>query len=101
MRDGRVRGKDLMASRPVLLLGADGMLGRAMRAELDARGWRVIAPLWAELDLADPRSLERFRGMPLSELPWLLLNCAAWTDVDGAEAKEAEATEVNGEAIGR
>jgi dTDP-4-dehydrorhamnose reductase len=30
----------------------------------------------------------------------LVINCAAWTDVDGAEASEAEAMSVNGQALG-
>ena len=29
-----------------------------------------------------------------------MINCAAWTDVDGAESREAEATAVNGDGVG-
>jgi dTDP-4-dehydrorhamnose reductase len=51
----------------------------------------------AELDLADPASVEA----AASRSEWVcrgpyLINCAAWTDVDGAEENEARATAVNG-----
>jgi dTDP-4-dehydrorhamnose reductase len=83
----------------VLLIGATGMLGRAMAAELRRRGRTFDAPTRAELDLSDPEQLARgVRGRPL---PALIINCAAWTDVDGAEKHEAEATRVNGEAVKR
>ncbi len=84
----------------VLLIGASGMLGRAFRAELERRRWPFLAPSRAELDLADPASTKRFRRGRFEAMPWLVVNCAAWTDVDGAEANEAGATAINGHAIG-
>jgi dTDP-4-dehydrorhamnose reductase len=82
---------------PVLLIGASGMLGRAMAAQLRARGMRFDAPSRSELDLASPHSIEAFsRADPRP----LVINCAAWTDVDGAEEHEAEATRINGHAVG-
>jgi dTDP-4-dehydrorhamnose reductase len=77
----------------VLLIGASGMLGRAMAAELRKRGRGFDAPPRAELDLSDPAKLER--GMRVRPLPSLIINCAAWTDVDGAEAHPEEAYRLN------
>ncbi len=86
--------------RGVLLLGADGMLGRAMHAALNARGWHVEAPSLAQFDLSDPRSFERAkRWREWVGIGALIINCAAWTDVDGAEKNEPLATAVNGEAV--
>jgi dTDP-4-dehydrorhamnose reductase len=83
----------------VVLIGADGMLGRAMAAQLNAREWRCIAPTLAELDLASPESIRRF-PWPAPETAWHIINCAAWTDVDGAESHETEATAINAAAVG-
>jgi dTDP-4-dehydrorhamnose reductase len=86
-------------SAEVLLIGATGMLGRAMAAELRRRGMNFEAPGRAELNLADPQSMEAFRRA--NQHPYrTVINCAAWTDVDGAEKHEGEATQVNGRALG-
>jgi dTDP-4-dehydrorhamnose reductase len=82
---------------PWLLLGGSGMLGRAFCELLDARGERYSAPATpGDLDFNDLEGLKR--GIP--EGTRVVLNCAAWTDVDGAEQKEAAATRVNGDAVG-
>jgi dTDP-4-dehydrorhamnose reductase len=79
----------------VLILGGDGMLGRTMQAELSARAVIFDAPLPSEVDLLD-------RGALARAIPGhgLVINCAAWTDVDGAETNEEAATAVNGLAVG-
>jgi dTDP-4-dehydrorhamnose reductase len=84
----------------VVLIGADGMLGRAMVAELAARGWRCIAPTRQDLDLSKPETIRRFAPLGHDWPPECIINCAAWTDVDGAEKQEAEATQVNAAALG-
>ena len=79
----------------VLITGAGGMLGRASLDALRSRGHAVAALPRAELDLLDPAAVtvavER-------ELPDVVLNCAAWTDVDGAEANEDAAMRLNDQA---
>ena len=81
----------------VLITGAAGMLGRASADALASRGHEVVALPRDELDLLDAAevtiAVER-------ELPDVVLNCAAWTDVDGAEANEVAATRVNDQAAG-
>ncbi|MEQ8316837.1 MAG: sugar nucleotide-binding protein [Phycisphaerales bacterium] len=81
--------------RSIGVLGGTGMLGRAVLARLAGRGLRVTSLSRADVDLSLP---ETIANMPPCEV---LFNCAAWTDVDGAEAHEAEATQANGHAIGQ
>lgn len=73
--------REVPGERPVVLLGGSGMLGIALRAELDARGWPHIRPSRKEIDLAarDPGD----RLMPYD--PCLVINAAAFTDVAAAE----------------
>lgn len=73
------------------------MLGRAFSSALSARGEPFRGVSFPELDLRDERSVER----ALLDRPALVINCAAYTDVDGAETHEAEANEVNGHGVGR
>ncbi len=77
-----------------IVLGADGQLGRAMTQLLGERGETFVAPGIDEADLSVPDQL----NVPLSEGD-VLINCAAYTNVDGAELDEATATRVNAEAV--
>ena len=52
----------------------------------------ITAPGRAELDVADRASVERAIA---AQRPELVLHCAAWTDVDGAEADPDGARRVN------
>lgn len=84
-----------MSDQPHVVIGATGMLGRAVVAELRSRGIEPLTPTRAEVDLARPESIN---ALPMCEA---LFNCAAWTDVDGAETHEDEATVINGESVSR
>jgi dTDP-4-dehydrorhamnose reductase len=71
------------------------MLGQDVVAACAARGHRVVGLRRAELDIRDGAAVEA----ALRELrPDSVVNCAAWTDVEGAETHEAEAMSVNDEA---
>jgi dTDP-4-dehydrorhamnose reductase len=75
-----------------LVTGAGGMLGRDLVSVLAATG--VTAPDRAGLDIADPAAVaDAVAGHDV------VVNAAAWTDVDGAERNEAAATAVNGTAV--
>jgi len=64
----------------VLLTGAEGQLGRVVQSGFGTH--RVIAPSEADLDICERRQVEA----ALDQVrPDLLLNAAAYTDVDGAE----------------
>jgi dTDP-4-dehydrorhamnose reductase len=85
-----------LGSHNVLLIGGNGMLGRAMRAALTARNTTFLSPPRAECDLLQPDTIRHHcRGVST------VINCAAWTDVDGAEANEPAATALNGTAVGQ
>lgn len=80
----------------IVVISPDGMLGRAWVALLESRGLPFTSLTFPAFDMTD-------RAQVHSALPkgtTLVVNCAAWTDVDGAEAREADATRVNGEAVG-
>jgi dTDP-4-dehydrorhamnose reductase len=81
----------------LLLVGGSGMLGRAWRELLaDRPDLTRHAPTHAELDLLDPRSIERHVTPEVR----VVVNCAAWTDVDGAEARPDECMLLNATAVG-
>lgn len=79
----------------LLITGAGGMLARALRLELPARGHEVLALTREALDVRDPdgcrRTLERAR-------PDAVLHCAAYTRVDDAESDEGAARALNADA---
>lgn len=86
-----------MAARAALVLGAGGALGRALRAELGRRGWRVSALGRAECDVTDPDAVAR--AIDRAE-PQAVFNAAAYNAVDRAEAEPELAWRVNAEAPG-
>lgn len=73
-----------------LVTGAGGMLGRDLVAVLPA----ARALNRADLDITDKAAVaDAVAGHDV------VVNAAAWTDVDGAEAHESAATAVNGTAV--
>ena len=80
----------------ILLTGASGQLGRALRPGLERLG-TVAAPARTALDLARAADIER--GLDAAR-PELIVNTGAFTDVDGAEGAAEPAQAVNGEAPG-
>lgn len=69
------------------IVGAGGMLGRAV---VEAAGESAVAFTHAELDVTDASAVkEALAGFRT------VINCAAWTDVDGAEEHPDEAMRVN------
>ena len=81
----------------LLVTGAAGMLGRDVMLAAGNAGHQVIGFGHAELDIADEAAVRvKIEG----ERPDVVINCAAWTDVDGAESAEEEATRINGAGAG-
>lgn len=78
----------------ILLTGRDGQLGRALTPLLPRFG-TVVATSRAEFDLSCPAEI----AAHLEELaPDLIINAAAFTDVDGAETQADQARAVNADA---
>ncbi|MFE9691031.1 dTDP-4-dehydrorhamnose reductase [Micromonospora sp. NPDC005806] len=79
----------------LLVTGAAGMLGRDLLAVLRSRAdVSVTATTRADLDITDPHAVRAaVTGHDM------VINTAAWTDVDAAETQEQAATAVNGTAV--
>jgi dTDP-4-dehydrorhamnose reductase len=73
------------------------MLGRDVVAAAGDAGHEVAALARADLDITDAAAV---RAAIRAARPEAVINCAAWTDVDGAEADEEAATAVNGAGAG-
>jgi dTDP-4-dehydrorhamnose reductase len=80
----------------VLLAGAQGMVGRAVAAHCRAEGDEVFAHDRRSLDITNHESV---RLAMERERPDAVINCAAWTDVDGCESDSARAFAVNSHAV--
>ncbi|HEY7619555.1 MAG TPA: dTDP-4-dehydrorhamnose reductase [Solirubrobacteraceae bacterium] len=81
----------------LLVTGGAGMLGQAVATAATRLGHDVIALPRADLDVTDA---DHVRRVIAAAEPRAVVNCAAWTDVDGAETAEAAATAINGAGAG-
>jgi len=80
-----------------MVTGASGMLGQDVVGAAGAGGHDVVALAHRELDVTDSATV----GAAVSRArPDVVINCAAWTDVDGAESSASVALEVNGAGAG-
>ncbi len=77
----------------ILVVGAKGMLGQDLMRILadDVRG--------VDIDEIDITSLDSVRRVLLTLRPAVVVNAAAYTDVDGCETKRELAMQVNGEGV--
>jgi dTDP-4-dehydrorhamnose reductase len=81
----------------LMVSGASGMLGHdVMRAGRRA-GHELAGLAHGELDVADGEAVERTVARVRPEA---IVNCAAWTDVDGAETHARQAHAVNADGAG-
>jgi dTDP-4-dehydrorhamnose reductase len=81
----------------VLITGGGGMLGQDLAAAARESGLEVSALTRGELDITDRLAVD---GLVTRFRPDLVVNCAAWTDVDGAERAPGGALAVNGTGAG-
>ena len=75
-----------------LITGGKGQLGIAVSQELVERG--ILFYAWSSGDLNITQG-PIVRDVIAKLSPKVIINCAAWTDVDGAESHEIEASRVN------
>jgi dTDP-4-dehydrorhamnose reductase len=76
----------------IVVTGAGGMLARAIAAEARSRGHDVLPLDRASLDTTDERAV---RAVLTQAGPDAVIQCAAYTRVDDAEADEGSAHRVN------
>ena len=81
-----------------LLFGGTGQVGAEICTLADDAEADLVAPGHAEFDLTDSTAI----GRMIAAGPWdVIINAAAYTNVDGAESNEAMAFAVNAEAPAR
>ena len=86
-----VHGRRQLGDPPplrVLITGGGGMLGRDVALAAREVGHEPIALTRAELDISDREAVEQ---ACIEHYPGAVVNCAAWTNVDGAEEHLDEA----------
>jgi dTDP-4-dehydrorhamnose reductase len=74
----------------IVISGAGGQLGSSLAALATGQGRDVLALTSSHWDITDPAAAER-----IIENGDVVVNCAAYTNVDGAESDEAGAYAVN------
>lgn len=85
--------------KTVLLIGQDGMLGGELYARLSSYKdkYEVYGTTLQTLDICDERAvLAKVKEVN----PYYIINCAAYTNVDGCETNYELAEKVNGVALG-
>ncbi len=78
-----------------LITGVGGQLGFDVRRDLlrrDVSESDVVAPSSKELDITDARAVEKYIG---NSQPNVIIHCAAYTNVDGAESDQEACRKVN------
>jgi dTDP-4-dehydrorhamnose reductase len=79
-----------------LVTGAGGMVGHDVCAALESRSETVLRLTKSDLDITDATVV---RDAVRRARPDIIVNCAAYTKVDDAEANEHLATAINGSAV--
>jgi len=84
------------SARRVAITGAAGQLGRELVRAFGQAGDEVLALARPDFDLTDPAHLARLT----SWRPDIVVNAAAWTDVDGCAREPERAMAINGDGAG-
>ncbi len=80
----------------VAVTGAGGLLGRLCVAVLESRGHMLLGFRHETFDISSSNDRSRLAAWN----PTVVVNCAAWTDVDGCARNPALALRINGTAAG-
>ena len=78
--------------KKILVTGAGGLVGKASVEHCLTNGDEVVAYNHQSLDIGDAARVE---AVITAETPDAVINCAAWTDVDGCESDPAKAERAN------
>src|ERR1700742_2741281 len=77
-------------SNRIVIAGAGGQTGSCLAAEAVRRGRDVLALTSSQWDITDPQAAEQ-----IVQTGDVVINCAAYTNVDAAEGDEERAYTVN------
>jgi dTDP-4-dehydrorhamnose reductase len=80
----------------VVVTGARGLLGAAITSEFAQAGHEVLPLVRSTLDVTDDAAVASVLG---ASAPGLIVNCAAYNDVDGAQDDPVRALETNAFAV--
>lgn len=76
----------------LLVTGGSGQLGHDVSVFASAKGWDVLSPTHAELDICDQYLVQSYFR---EHCPDAVIHCAAWTAVDAAEDEEEACRAIN------
>jgi dTDP-4-dehydrorhamnose reductase len=76
----------------VIVTGANGLVGRAVVRHFASEGNRIVGLDHSEFDITDQHYVDTVFDR---ERPEVVINCAAWTDVDACELDPHRARKVN------
>ncbi|MFV2082803.1 MAG: dTDP-4-dehydrorhamnose reductase, partial [bacterium] len=94
---GRAPNWQAAEERPVVILGAGGMLATALVDSLEAHEYHYVALSEQSLDIThEGRIAAILKGLN----PRVVINTAAYTNVDGAESDQETAFAVNSDGAG-
>lgn len=85
-----------MLNKKIMILGADGQLGRCFVEILTARNFKFIAPPEKDCDITNDGKLN---GFVAAAAPDIIINCAAYNAVDDAETNADTADLINHQAV--
>lgn len=81
----------------ILLIGSTGLLGGAIYRDLRKHSrYQIITPFRSDLDLKDFYQMRKIFEL---HKPEVVINCAAYTDVDRAEANQQECWSINSDSL--
>lgn len=84
-----------MDNKKIVVLGARGMLGTDLIKTLEQKGLQPVGLDLPEFDICDPDQLRS-----AVDTADIVINCAAYTNVEKAESDEQTAYKVNADAVG-
>jgi len=84
-----------MRDNSIAILGGRGMLGSDLASECQRRGFNATVFDLPEFDITNAKHLKKV----VSDTE-IIINCAAYTNVDGAESEAELAYQINGAAVG-
>ncbi len=94
----------MSSNQGILIFGATGMLGSEVVRQCQARELPMVLATWPDqpqgAHKADITNQDQVNQLIADTQPTAVINCCAWTDVDGAETNESVATTVNGTGVG-